>query len=563
MKKRVYISLVATIFCIALTNKFWLLYEPVNLSFRMNGTGVYKITAIFNKHDTDDFFFCKYAEGTFNLNEDNKISLNVKRGKKLKRLKITINTEESTKGVGQTFNISDFQLFGNKITDLQNFSAEDANIKVINNTLVVTPTSKNFLIIYNTPFHIKAKPIFDYKFFIIITVLSYLLAYRLTSYLADFKNVKHQSRIEILFLSIFALILIIPASAINNEKYSEQENRKLVEKPQFISDNEINYNFGKEFDSWFSDRFYLRELFIKFYNKTRLLLTYGIYKQNQNFYFDKHTQWAFDSNWEQKTDLSPNFPAYFKNIEKLKDFCDKNHIKLYILISPVKMDIYPQYYPLKLGKNTIKPFREYINSRIHQNLVLYPIEELLKASETDYAFPKGDPHWSEYGAYTAYKVLMNNIKKDFPDVKILNDNDFNITQQKLARTDYGGTYHKGGEYKVMNINRLTTQYTTYQHKQEKALSQVCNETILYCASSFPYGNKQKVYIIGNSFSENLFLFLKYTFSDIKKRRINNPTETSKCKMSRWEKEILDFQPDILILTITGLNIFSELYGEDE
>lgn len=100
MKKRVGISLFATIFCIILTNKFWLLYEPVNLSFTMKGSGVYSITAIFNKHDNNDFVSCKYAAGTFNLNEDNKISLNVKRGKKLKRLKIAVNTEESSEGGG-------------------------------------------------------------------------------------------------------------------------------------------------------------------------------------------------------------------------------------------------------------------------------------------------------------------------------------------------------------------------------------------------------------------------------------------------------------------------------
>ena len=563
MKKRVCISLVATIVCIALTNKFWLTYKPINLSFTMKGSGVYNITAIFNKRDNNDFISCKSANGIFNLNEDNKISLNVKTSQKLKRLKIAVNTDKTPESGGQTLNISGLQLYGDNITDLQNFSANNADIKVLNNSLVLTPKNKNFEITYNTPFTIKAKPIFDYKFFIIIAVLSYLLLYKLTSYLADFKNVKNQSRIEIVFLTIFGMILIIPASAINNEKYSEHENRKLAEKPQFVVENEINYNFGKNFDTWFSDRFNLRTEMIKLYNKTRFILTYGVYKQNQTYYFDKHTQWAFDSNWEQKDDLSADFPVYYRNIKKLKAFCDKNHIKLYILITPVKMDIYPQYYPLELGENTIKPFREYVNSRMNQNFILYPIEELQKASETDYIFPKGDPHWSEYGAYTAYKILMNNIKKDFPDIKILNDNDFNITKNTLVRTDYGGVYHQGTEYTTLNINRLKTKYTTYQHKKEKSLSNTCDGTILSCYSSFPYGNKKKLYIIGNSFSENLFLFLKYSFNDIRKRRINNPTETPKCRMSRWESEILDFKPDILIFTVTSLQGFSELYGEDK
>ena len=68
-------------------------------------------------------------------------------------------------------------------------------------------------------------------------------------------------------------------------------------------------------------------------------------------------------------------------------------------------------------------------------------------------------------------------------------------------------------------------------------------------------------MIGTSFSEKLFMFLRYSFIYIKKRKIME----GKFKLSRWEKEILDFKPDIMIIVIqsNGIKAFSELYGGEK
>lgn len=567
MKKRVFVSLIATIVCIALTNKFWLLYEPVNLSFIMKGSGNYKVTAVFNKHDNNDFVSCKYAEGEFNLNESNKISLDVKRGKKLKRLKIAINSDKMPGGGGQTLSMSGFLLFGHKITDLQNFSANNADIKIQNNSLIVSSFSPYFELIYNTPFNIKAKPFLDYKFLIIIAVLSFLLAYQLASYLADFKNIKNQSRIEIIFLTIFGFILIIPTSNINNEKYSEQENRKLAEKPQFIVDNEINYNFGKEFDTWFSDRFNQRSKIIKDYNKLRFALTYNLYNQNGTYY-NKHTKWTFFLN-RSSENLYSQFPVYYKNIKKLNDFCEQNDIKLYIMLIPIKEEIYPPSPKYKKKYDNIINLKNYVNKKIDKELIQCPIKELKEASKKDYTFLKGDSHWSEYGAFIAYKELMNSIKKDFPDIKIAGENDFVITRSKLGVSDYPQDAHIGGQYKSLYIGDeyLDVEYLSYESRPENNVKLISYPNAA-TDSYFPNGNNKKVYLIGNSFTGNMSLFLNNTFKEVKRRRINNSIETPKCRMSRWENEILEYKPDLLIFLIaapdyTIKEYFSELYEEDE
>lgn len=82
------------------------------------------------------------------------------------------------------------------------------------------------------------------------------------------KNIDKQSRIDIIFLTIFFTFLFIPMSKINQDEISSQENRMLAKwQPLINEDREINYNFGKDFNEWFNDRFYLRNNMLYLYYK--------------------------------------------------------------------------------------------------------------------------------------------------------------------------------------------------------------------------------------------------------------------------------------------------------
>ena len=90
--------------------------------------------------------------------------------------------------------------------------------------------------------HSRAGIKFDAMMFIIIVILGYLLSFRLTSYLAEFKLEKNYSRIDIVFLAVCALLMYLPMSHISNSKKSDVENRNLaVWKPLITQKGEINY----------------------------------------------------------------------------------------------------------------------------------------------------------------------------------------------------------------------------------------------------------------------------------------------------------------------------------
>ena len=565
MKKRVLLSIVITGVAAGLSSQYWLYREPVEVTFEAEGKGQTTFEIVLNKKDDDLFSRNNKAKLEVNLDTTSEITIPVYKAKHPKRFKSMARQAFNPGGGG--LKLRNIKVDGH-LLDLNQFYVNFCTIKIEKNSILLTDLTAFSQLFSKEKLNIVPKLVFDARVLTIILILSYLLAYKLTSYIADFKSVKNQSRIEIVFLTVFFVLLILPALKINDEIYSKAENRKLAEYKPFITKNEINYNFGQDFNSWFSDRFFGRTSIIHLYNKLRFLLTGYIYNQGE-YYYNKKTQWAFSTGWHSIGCLNKNFPVYEKNIKKLEDFCQKNGIKLYIVLAPVKGEVYPEaIYPFKLTFNNGEQFEKYINTSFGRQIATYPLKEMQDAAQKEYAFPQGDPHWSEYGAYSAYKVLMHNIKKDFPDIKILNDDDFNIEKKKLTRTDYPGTYfNKGHEYNTMRISikHNNSLYPSYESKFADKLSLTNRNSHSASDSHYPYGNPQKTYIIGSSFSENLYLFLRYTFKEVKKRRINNSFEPPEFKMSRWEKEILEFKPDIMIIVIqsNGIKAFSELYGGEK
>ena len=448
--------------------------------------------------------------------------------------------------------------------DLTKFYTNSSNVKINENSIFISELKEIAQIFSKERLTIIPKIIFDIRILTIILILSYLLTYKLTSYLADFKNLKNQSRIEIIFLTAFFILLTLPCLKINDDIISKAENRTLSPYVPFINKSGINYNFGQDFNNWISDRFLGRSTLTRLYNKLHFMLTYYIYEQNDRFY-NKKTGWAFTKGWINPSYSEKELSDYEKNILELKNFCDKHNIKLYVLIPPVKGEVYyNEIYPHITKPSNIDILEKNDKKKITNNKIYYPLKSLKTTSKKDYTYTQGDSHWSEYGAFITYKDLMQNIHNDFKEIKLPDESDYIITKKQLGKEDNPAEmFSKGIEYEILNINisPKSPEYLTYMHKQHQYLLQDNNGITTDSEAYFPFGNNKKVYMIGTSFSEKLFMFLRYSFIYTKKRKIME----RKFKLSRWEKEILEFKPDIMIIVIqsNGIKAFSELFGGGE
>jgi hypothetical protein len=381
--------------------------------------------------------------------------------------------------------------------------------------------------------------------------------------------IKGKSKADVIFLLIFFLFLFVPMSHIDMSKKSIFENRAFATwKPLFNNSYNINEHFGKDFDSWFGDRFCGRRTFIGIYNYIYMCVNghvgkYILDKEQNSIY--RSTEFA-----HKKIEL---IKANVASLYDLLSYCRDKKIKLYVLITPIRGDIYEtklaeKVVSLKKEKIWHNDFLNFIKDIKKESKIkiIYPYEEFKDISLKRRIYHANEHHWTDDGAYIAYLKLMQDIKSDFPKINTLQPDEFN--------------YHARFEDSVFNeffIYRdfclqlalpqnlckkiYSNKYRQYEHKNVGMLSkliykQFFNETEL----SYPLGADYRVLLIGTSNIENFEQFIGYTFKNVKKIRLNGVKgikEEDEFKiMKNYEKEILDYKPDIMILCISYTNLLS-------
>lgn len=370
-------------------------------------------------------------------------------------------------------------------------------------------------------------------------------------------------------------------SHINQGKIAKSENRQLAKWHSLIKkDGEINFNFGKDYENWFNDRFALRKNLIdlnyiyKFPINKKIETEKMYYYKDSNFIFNKYhipREETFS-----KDDIQP----VTTELNKLNDFCNKHNIKLYVLIVPYNQYIYQQYAKDFANPEGLKKLND--NIKILQEKsdadIVYVYDDLKKASEKDFVAFKTDHHWSEYGAFIGYQRIMKEIQKDFPDIKIAKESDFQITTSKKVRSDYDRKFHTGETIiynapflKLKSKRILDTNYKYYTHKNNTKMKISEQNIAGEWGKNYVYSNKYNYRLleIGSSMNENLLQFTPYSFKNTKYIRLNGVKDRKSKEeykiMKYYKQEILDYQPDIMILCITPINLkrMKDIFVEDK
>ena len=418
MKKRTIISLIITILCVIATNKLWLIFSPIPVKLRIAGEGNVKITAYLDKKD-GEFKHSKKAVKNVELNTiQQTVKLDVNRIKSPKAFKIRIL---GIRG-GKTLILSQIQLNKKRLSlKGENFSVVDGKLTVKDGFFYVTPNRDKTEIIYNEPLNTRCAIKFEFLTFISIIILSFLLFYKLTSYLADFKNIQNQSRIEIIFLAVFFVFLFVPMSYINNDEKSVSENRTLAKWYPFITETgKINYSFGKNFDEWFNDRFYLRSFFINLSSICTSKLNLSKVIIGQDGWLFLRWEDVFESYANLNLFTETELKEIVNNLENINNYCEKNNKIFVLFIAPEKYRIYGEYYPRYIKKNSqnkTSRANQLVNY-IQQNSnikVVYPYNKLIANKNGELLYYKTDSHWNSNGAYIGYTSFTSILKSHFND----------------------------------------------------------------------------------------------------------------------------------------------------
>ena len=352
---------------------------------------------------------------------------------------------------------------------------------------------------------------------------------------------------------------------ISKNDISSQENRFFSQCPSLITEEKkINSDFGINFEEYFNDRFGLRKNLINMYSYVLFLIS----NRNENGYYDKKTLTTYPDWCFRHCDIKI-IKENFKFLYEFNDFCEKNNIKLYTLIVPNKADIYTTKFNYYRDEYIHKEFLDYIKDIQKENKIkiIYPYNEMKKEAKNDnLLYFKTDHHWTDDGAYIAYLALMNYIKKDFPKINVLNRDNFDYFYSNMIRSNFNRDFNYGGDCLHMGFSESVCKifhkynYRYYRHKkydelQQEIINDNFNNKKLYY---YKPGANYRVIQMGTSQNENLTEFIPFTFKEVKRIKNSNvygipPTDDFKI-IKYFEKDILNFKPDIIIFCITFQNI---------
>lgn len=347
---------------------------------------------------------------------------------------------------------------------------------------------------------------------------------------------------------IFILILITPTinSITGIMKFERKEENRNFKNNLEIDIRHLD-KFPKEFNTYINDNFSFRTPMLEIYHYIKFSSfkisphpDKTIIGENDWFFMDGKEIDIYEGKWDFS---EKKLEKYKKEWNRRKKYLDSKNIKFYWIIAPFKHYIYPEHLPFYFYKSKKErraiQLKKYLKDDF-DDFIIDPVPELLKHKNKK-LFYKLDNHWNFNSGKIAAELLINKIKKDFPEK--------NIPDIPIYKWDTM-TIQKGFHYNVMaieslkelnefpiieNINSIKTKnygfpcikgfaYPWDYEKRFKNDSINNGLKILFIRDSF---GKQILPFIRESFEESLLIF------DAWRYKLNEPIITK-------------FKPDIIV-----------------
>ena len=336
---------------------------------------------------------------------------------------------------------------------------------------------------------------------------------------------------DVIFAVVILVLVILPNTKLDKSEYDYVEKRPLATFPKLIKDGEINREFGKQFESFYNDRFRNREICI---DKNLIIKGFINQRTENHIVLRGRHGWMFYkgdnsiANYQNKVLFSDSELLKIKhNLEVLNDWCNRNEIKLIVIIPPDKNRIYGEYYPKNIKKINPKSRVELLREFLDENSnikIIYPVEQMYERKKIDKEplYYHTDTHWTQTGSYVAYNEIFKQIAREHPYLQNVDCN-----KLRTERKNYSGDC-------TINPKKKKSDFT-YLFYDEPVLKYTIKKYDL------------KIAIIGDSFSGELSRWLSKSF-DVQYNQYNKTVEQFNAfSIKNWEDRILSYNPDVLII----------------
>ncbi len=242
------------------------------------------------------------------------------------------------------------------------------------------------------------------------------------------ENRKHLKKQNILFAAAFLLVLFIPVITTNRENggLSKDENRYLARRATLVKDDgSLNEAFASDFENWINDNIGLRSVLVRL-NAGLQYRVFGNLSSagtgSSDFYLGPKGEFNYaekemlvdyqHKNLYSREQLDETAAAY----QKIKDTLEARGIRYIYLQCRDKHSIYPEQFMTSVNQYGEESLVDQVMKNLKANTTVEVIDTtgVLKEGKTEgetfgrYTDPS---HWTEFGAYLAYRHLMEELNR--------------------------------------------------------------------------------------------------------------------------------------------------------
>lgn len=455
--------------------------------------------------------------------------------------------------------ISDLRITGKNQLNIEDFSIFDHiyidSFIYSNNSLTIVSSQEDPFMVYRP--EVNARGYTDYRLLFVLFLLLFLTLYKPVEYLAQLKSIHKQSRVNIVFVSIFFIFLFIPFILRSDKTVSVQENRNLAKCPRLLFEaHGLNYQYGREFEKCFEDHFFARDFIFSSLSKLKFL--FHIPFENSVAYMGRE-QWMFPKIIIYKKYSEELLLQYAKKLLKLQTYTKEHNMKLVVAFAPGKEKIDPEYNTKKIDFS-LDPVLQLMRLPELQGLDMVYLHHKISAHKNEnLTFFKQDNHWTQFGAYWAYAELVEYLQATYPSLTVAPLKDFDSYTDKRVNYEFIDYFFQGGLASLLGLGKevQTTPYTYYQNKHQNELRVEVDK--IHWKKEFynPSAPNVSIFVLGGSMGEQIMHFIPYSFRRSMRMRSNyGPYFTAnQMQMSRFEKDIETFKPDILLVLVLSSSFF--------
>ena len=199
-------------------------------------------------------------------------------------------------------------------------------------------------------------------------------------------------------------------------------------------------------------------------------------------------------------------------MQQRRNWLDKKGIKFYVLFAPNKNQVYPEMMPSSFNQKPgfgINQLTEYTSLLRAANITtINPVDRLKAAKKNRLCYYKSDTHWNLYGGFIAYQHLMDSIRKDFPDIATVKEEDFDIKTQ---------TAYNGDLAYMCSIEKYIPRedvYMQFKDPSKKLLMPNSSSLMIKFKDNPTLENRKlKVLMFRDSYANYMIPFINLHFSD--------------------------------------------------